>query len=155
MLGEEEDGWWRGQIGDRVGLFPSNFVEIITEETTPPTGHEPPAAAPPPLDSADGASHPPPDRPRTSPSFISMGACLVSFCNVLPSYNHTVTSSPSHHHTVTPPPLHTGNPPPVGGVLMGAGPNINLKEVKLKKTAVSLKVATTSGSPILTLLFLH
>ena len=33
VLGEEEDGWLRGQVGDKTGVFPSNFVEIITEET--------------------------------------------------------------------------------------------------------------------------
>jgi hypothetical protein len=32
VLGEEEDGWWRGKLGDKVGLFPSNFVEVINEE---------------------------------------------------------------------------------------------------------------------------
>lgn len=42
VIGEEEDGWWRGQIGERTGLFPSNFVEIIPEEATPtPASSEP------------------------------------------------------------------------------------------------------------------
>ena len=36
ILGEEEDGWWRGKPGDKVGLFPSNFVEVINEEAPPP-----------------------------------------------------------------------------------------------------------------------
>lgn len=31
ILGEEEPGWWKGQLGDRIGVFPSNFVEIIDE----------------------------------------------------------------------------------------------------------------------------
>lgn len=29
ILGEEEPGWWKGQLGDRIGVFPSNFVEIM------------------------------------------------------------------------------------------------------------------------------
>ena len=40
VLGEEEDGWWRGKLGDKVGLFPSNFVEVINEEA-PPTDSAP------------------------------------------------------------------------------------------------------------------
>ena len=31
VLGEEEPGWWRGQVGGKTGVFPSNFVEIITD----------------------------------------------------------------------------------------------------------------------------
>lgn len=31
-LSEEEDGWWRGNVGGRTGVFPCNFVEVITEE---------------------------------------------------------------------------------------------------------------------------
>lgn len=26
ILGEVEEGWWRGKIGDLEGVFPSNFV---------------------------------------------------------------------------------------------------------------------------------
>ncbi|XP_068755634.1 uncharacterized protein [Montipora capricornis] len=31
VLGEDEQGWWRGQLGGKRGVFPSNFVEIITD----------------------------------------------------------------------------------------------------------------------------
>jgi SH3 domain-containing protein 21 len=24
-----EDGWWRGKLGSKIGVFPSNFVELI------------------------------------------------------------------------------------------------------------------------------
>ena len=31
VLGKEEPGWWIGQLGGKTGVFPSNFVEIITD----------------------------------------------------------------------------------------------------------------------------
>ena len=31
ILGEEEEGWWRGRINGREGVFPSNFVESIEQ----------------------------------------------------------------------------------------------------------------------------
>ena len=31
-----EEGWWKGRIGHKEGVFPSNFVEEITEEAEPP-----------------------------------------------------------------------------------------------------------------------
>lgn len=27
FLGEVEEGWWRGKLSGRIGVFPSNFVE--------------------------------------------------------------------------------------------------------------------------------
>ena len=32
-----EEGWWKGRIGQKEGVFPSNFVEEITEEEPPPS----------------------------------------------------------------------------------------------------------------------
>lgn len=29
VLGEEEEGWWRGVLHGKIGVFPSNFVEEI------------------------------------------------------------------------------------------------------------------------------
>lgn len=29
VLGEIEEGWWKGRLGDAEGVFPSNFVEEI------------------------------------------------------------------------------------------------------------------------------
>ncbi|XP_003387364.1 PREDICTED: SH3 domain-containing kinase-binding protein 1-like [Amphimedon queenslandica] len=31
VLGEEEEGWWRGKLDGREGVFPSNFVQLIEE----------------------------------------------------------------------------------------------------------------------------
>ena len=30
FLGEVEDGWWRGAVNGRSGVFPSNFVEMVS-----------------------------------------------------------------------------------------------------------------------------
>ena len=36
ILGEEEEGWWRGKLDGKEGVFPSNFVQLIEEtEITP------------------------------------------------------------------------------------------------------------------------
>lgn len=32
ILGEEEEGWWRGILNGREGVFPSNFVEEISQD---------------------------------------------------------------------------------------------------------------------------
>jgi len=32
LLSEVEDGWWKGRLAGRVGVFPSNFVEMCNEE---------------------------------------------------------------------------------------------------------------------------
>eukprot|EP00731_Ephydatia_muelleri_P032439 Em0023g946a len=32
VITEEEAGWWKGSLGGKVGVFPSNFVEEIAEE---------------------------------------------------------------------------------------------------------------------------
>ena len=31
-MGEVEDGWWKGRSAGRVGVFPSNFVEMCSDE---------------------------------------------------------------------------------------------------------------------------
>ena len=31
FMGEVEDRWWCGRIGDRVGVFPYNLVEMVSE----------------------------------------------------------------------------------------------------------------------------
>ncbi|CAG9818225.1 unnamed protein product, partial [Phaedon cochleariae] len=37
ILGEEEEGWWRGTLGEKKGVFPSNFVEEILWQPHPPS----------------------------------------------------------------------------------------------------------------------
>lgn len=34
VLDEVEEGWWRGKLRNRVGVFPSNFVTEVTEKQT-------------------------------------------------------------------------------------------------------------------------
>lgn len=39
-----QDGWWRIRAGDKEGLVPDNFLELITEQVTPPS--KPPPVEP-------------------------------------------------------------------------------------------------------------
>lgn len=32
VICEVEDGWWRGKLNGKTGLFPSNFVELDDEK---------------------------------------------------------------------------------------------------------------------------
>lgn len=32
VVGEEEAGWWKGQLANKTGVFPSNFVELIDQK---------------------------------------------------------------------------------------------------------------------------
>ena len=59
VLAEEEEGWWRGKMGGKEGVFPSNFVEIIEEAAEPPKPAAP-AASSQPLPPQQSA---PPNRP--------------------------------------------------------------------------------------------
>ena len=43
VIAEEEAGWWKGSLGGKVGVFPSNFVEEVNEETPK---SEPPKSEP-------------------------------------------------------------------------------------------------------------
>ena len=42
-----KEGWWRDRVGQKEGVFPSNFVEEITEESEPPVHNDRPAPVPP------------------------------------------------------------------------------------------------------------
>ena len=35
---QEEEGWWEGSVSGRVGMFPSNFVEMLDDSETEKTG---------------------------------------------------------------------------------------------------------------------
>ena len=35
ILDEEEEGWWRGRRGTSEGVFPSNFVEELLDDSKP------------------------------------------------------------------------------------------------------------------------
>ncbi|CAH1991868.1 unnamed protein product [Acanthoscelides obtectus] len=37
IIGEEEEGWWRGTLNGKEGVFPSNFVEEIVPQPKPST----------------------------------------------------------------------------------------------------------------------
>ena len=39
VLDQEEEGWWRGELKGKIGVFPSNFVEIV--KGPPPGAAEP------------------------------------------------------------------------------------------------------------------
>ena len=43
-----EEGWWKGRIGQKEGVFPSNFVEEIAEDamSEPPSHNGKPVPAP-------------------------------------------------------------------------------------------------------------
>ena len=35
----EDDGWWKGELKGKVGVFPDNFVKVITpNDPAPPPG---------------------------------------------------------------------------------------------------------------------
>lgn len=41
FMEEVEEGWWKGKLHGKVGVFPSNFVEMIEEEDTNPNQDKP------------------------------------------------------------------------------------------------------------------
>ena len=36
LLEDDDDGWWKGKINGKQGMFPSNFVEVIKDEPISP-----------------------------------------------------------------------------------------------------------------------
>ena len=45
---EEEEGWWKGRVDGKEGLFPSNFVEMLEQNGSSDPVHD--YSVPPPLD---------------------------------------------------------------------------------------------------------
>lgn len=35
ILAEEEEGWFKGKLNGKVGVFPSNFLSSVAEEDPP------------------------------------------------------------------------------------------------------------------------
>ena len=60
VLAEEEEGWWRGKMGVKEGVFPSNFVEIIEEAAEPPKAAAPAASSQSPPTQQSAPPHRPP-----------------------------------------------------------------------------------------------
>jgi hypothetical protein len=42
VLGQEEEGWLRGELNGKTGVFPSNFVEFV-KDSSPAAAPEPEA----------------------------------------------------------------------------------------------------------------
>lgn len=40
VIGEVEEGWWRGVLNGKKGVFPSNFVEEIDDSHSEKTSEE-------------------------------------------------------------------------------------------------------------------
>ncbi len=36
VIAEEEEGWFRGRLNNKEGVFPSNFIEFIPVPADPP-----------------------------------------------------------------------------------------------------------------------
>jgi SH3 domain-containing kinase-binding protein 1 len=63
VTSQEEEGWWEGVLNGKRGVFPSNFVETIEEETPGPEIKETskPAEKEPSVDEGESHLHPPPN----------------------------------------------------------------------------------------------
>ncbi|XP_062511449.1 SH3 domain-containing kinase-binding protein 1-like isoform X2 [Corticium candelabrum] len=66
VTNQEEEGWWEGIMNGRRGVFPSNFVETIDEESPftseiKETPKSPEKKEPPKLDEPEGPLNPPPE----------------------------------------------------------------------------------------------
>lgn len=40
VVGEEEEGWWKGKLKGRIGVFPANFVKPLEAVPWTETRHE-------------------------------------------------------------------------------------------------------------------
>ena len=41
FMEEVEEGWWKGRLHGKVGVFPSNFVELVEEKDVTPSQDKP------------------------------------------------------------------------------------------------------------------
>ena len=86
VVEEEEEGWWRGRMDGKEGLFPSNFVEMMENgDKNAPSG--PPDITPPPKEKRELCVC------ECTCVRVCMCAFLLPFLTCFPSH----PSSPFHH----------------------------------------------------------
>ena len=86
VVEEEEEGWWRGRMDGKEGLFPSNFVEMMENgDKNAPSG--PPDTTPPPKEKRELCVC------ECTCVRVYMCAFLLPFLTCFPSH----PSSPFHH----------------------------------------------------------
>lgn len=73
ILGEEEEGWWRGILNGKEGVFPSNFVEEINHDVTKHSSHNQD-------DSSNESDNYSPILPPKPCKYYNLYVCL--FCNI-------------------------------------------------------------------------
>lgn len=54
MVARDDEGWWEGELNGIRGLFPSNYVQVLTESDAPTSAA---TKAPPPLPSQQQNNH--------------------------------------------------------------------------------------------------
>ena len=94
-----EEGWWKGRVGQKEGVFPSNFVEEITEEAPEPPSSSSHNDKPTPAPHSESVDHTP--APSTlMRQFVILIPIMRSFVR---AHTRTHTHAHTHTHTHTPP----------------------------------------------------
>jgi SH3 domain-containing kinase-binding protein 1 len=108
VIDEEEEGWWRGKLNGKEGVFPSNFVEVIKEEPEPPPptyNNLPPQTAMPP-------NRPPGGRPPSGVPMPGFGGINPSELKQKLKPVSAAPPAPSHGNEPQPVKTNPGLPPP-------------------------------------------
>eukprot|EP01105_Mastigella_eilhardi_P016870 TRINITY_DN3864_c0_g1_i1.p1 TRINITY_DN3864_c0_g1~~TRINITY_DN3864_c0_g1_i1.p1 ORF type:complete len:1337 (+),score=349.06 TRINITY_DN3864_c0_g1_i1:53-4063(+) len=154
VLWEHESGWWKGELSDRVGLFPSNYCEIV-DETPPAT---PPATPPEKAPEMAAAAAAPAAAPSEIVQFLSEAASTGGDGEAATSAKETepkaeqAQQAPKEAPTTTlptaagagktePAPTAQQAPPAVP-----AAPTSTPKKKKIKATPKKPKSATTTST---------
>ena len=66
VLDQEEEGWWKGELNGKVGVFPSNFVELVKG---PPPGK------------GQAEPHPEPEPPKEPGMVIDLNKSFKMYFN--------------------------------------------------------------------------